>query len=356
MNLRIELEREAETGRWIADCLDLPGCMTYGATYHEAKAKVKALAYRILAEKIEHEGHYDTGAEWLSNVPDGVEELPPGYQEQIDKHVGSTFESFLEERGIRERVDKAVETCRERIEAGKPAGDYVGSFAKYANDDVKPLLPNPLLVVIQQDEDGAVCVACNQIGAFTNGKTIQEACANMGEAIERALDIGCDEPVAYRDLFAPVVLGPEASERLAEALEDDSGPSPAMKELFEKYGKRDTTEEKVTAALKDVPGIACILRRDIPPKPASKKFYIVFADHNMKRDGVVTGRLWDLGPDVDYDLVPQKGLGMVPPSTIVMAAEGFSEVCEANGHRGPSATPGELIADLNRDDGEDDDV
>ena len=50
--LLIELEREAD-GRWIAEVPILPGTMVYGTTREEASARVKALALRVLAERIE---------------------------------------------------------------------------------------------------------------------------------------------------------------------------------------------------------------------------------------------------------------------------------------------------------------
>jgi predicted RNase H-like HicB family nuclease len=53
MNLKIEVEREAD-GRWIADVLDLAGCMTYGKTREEALANVKVLALRVMADRLEH--------------------------------------------------------------------------------------------------------------------------------------------------------------------------------------------------------------------------------------------------------------------------------------------------------------
>lgn len=53
MQLLVEIDRE-EDGRWIADIVDLPGVMTYGATREEALAAVKALALRVLADQIEH--------------------------------------------------------------------------------------------------------------------------------------------------------------------------------------------------------------------------------------------------------------------------------------------------------------
>ncbi len=52
MNFSIEFELETD-GRWIAEIDQLPGVMAYGATREEAKAKVEALALRVLADRIE---------------------------------------------------------------------------------------------------------------------------------------------------------------------------------------------------------------------------------------------------------------------------------------------------------------
>jgi predicted RNase H-like HicB family nuclease len=49
----VEIERE-DDGRWIAEVTDLPGVMTYGKTREEAIWKVKALALRVLADRLEH--------------------------------------------------------------------------------------------------------------------------------------------------------------------------------------------------------------------------------------------------------------------------------------------------------------
>jgi len=51
--LTIEAEME-EDGRWIAEVIDLPGTLVYGATRKEAVAKAQALALRVLADRIEH--------------------------------------------------------------------------------------------------------------------------------------------------------------------------------------------------------------------------------------------------------------------------------------------------------------
>ncbi len=52
LRFRIELDRE-EDGRWIAEIASLPGAMAYGKTKQEAVATVKALALRVLADKVE---------------------------------------------------------------------------------------------------------------------------------------------------------------------------------------------------------------------------------------------------------------------------------------------------------------
>ena len=50
--LKIEIEQEAD-GRFIAEVPDLPGVMVYGSGREEAVAKVKALALRTLADRVE---------------------------------------------------------------------------------------------------------------------------------------------------------------------------------------------------------------------------------------------------------------------------------------------------------------
>ena len=51
--MKIEVERE-DDGRWIAEITDLPGVLSYGASREEAIAKAKALALRVLADRLEH--------------------------------------------------------------------------------------------------------------------------------------------------------------------------------------------------------------------------------------------------------------------------------------------------------------
>lgn len=53
MTLVVELEREAD-GRWIAEVIELPGVLAYGDSREAALSNVKALALRVIADRIEH--------------------------------------------------------------------------------------------------------------------------------------------------------------------------------------------------------------------------------------------------------------------------------------------------------------
>jgi predicted RNase H-like HicB family nuclease len=51
---KIETELE-EDGRWIAEVVDVPGVLAYGATEKQAIASAQALALRVLADRIEQQ-------------------------------------------------------------------------------------------------------------------------------------------------------------------------------------------------------------------------------------------------------------------------------------------------------------
>lgn len=53
MQLTIETERE-DDGRWIAELIELPGVLAYGQSRDDAIAAVQALAFRVIADRIEH--------------------------------------------------------------------------------------------------------------------------------------------------------------------------------------------------------------------------------------------------------------------------------------------------------------
>ena len=51
---RVVFDRE-EDGRWIAEVPQLAGVMVYGKNKQEALLRVQALAYRVIADRIEEE-------------------------------------------------------------------------------------------------------------------------------------------------------------------------------------------------------------------------------------------------------------------------------------------------------------
>lgn len=51
--LIIEIDRE-EDGRWIADIPEMPGVTVYGETRQAAVINVRALALRVIADRLEH--------------------------------------------------------------------------------------------------------------------------------------------------------------------------------------------------------------------------------------------------------------------------------------------------------------
>ena len=51
--LRVEVERE-DDGRWIAEVAQIPGVLAYGTTREESIELAKALALRVMADRLEH--------------------------------------------------------------------------------------------------------------------------------------------------------------------------------------------------------------------------------------------------------------------------------------------------------------
>lgn len=62
MTFTVEYERE-EDGRWLAEVVELPGVLAYGATSDEAIAKAQALALRVLADRLDHS---ETASEFVN--------------------------------------------------------------------------------------------------------------------------------------------------------------------------------------------------------------------------------------------------------------------------------------------------
>jgi predicted RNase H-like HicB family nuclease len=49
----VDVECEVD-GRWIGEVTELPGVMVYAASREEAVARAKALAFRVLADRLDH--------------------------------------------------------------------------------------------------------------------------------------------------------------------------------------------------------------------------------------------------------------------------------------------------------------
>lgn len=52
-DFNVEIERE-DDGRWLVEIPELAGVMAYGATRDEAVTRAKALAFRVLADRLDH--------------------------------------------------------------------------------------------------------------------------------------------------------------------------------------------------------------------------------------------------------------------------------------------------------------
>jgi predicted RNase H-like HicB family nuclease len=51
--LRVEVDQD-DDARWLAEVVDLPGVLAYGASRQQALAKAEALALRVIADRLEH--------------------------------------------------------------------------------------------------------------------------------------------------------------------------------------------------------------------------------------------------------------------------------------------------------------
>jgi hypothetical protein len=71
--LRVELEREAETGRWIADVVNIPGVLVYGSTQLEAFRKAQALALEVIGDRLGRGEDPETGKPAKARPLAGIE-------------------------------------------------------------------------------------------------------------------------------------------------------------------------------------------------------------------------------------------------------------------------------------------
>jgi len=52
-DVTVEVERE-DDGRWIGEVVDLPGVLAYGESCDDAVRLARALAFRVLADRLGH--------------------------------------------------------------------------------------------------------------------------------------------------------------------------------------------------------------------------------------------------------------------------------------------------------------
>jgi len=62
---QVVFDRE-EDGRWIAEVPGLPGVMVYGDSKQEALLRVQALAYRVIADRIEEQKKLQNSVKFAS--------------------------------------------------------------------------------------------------------------------------------------------------------------------------------------------------------------------------------------------------------------------------------------------------
>ena len=70
--LTVGLEEERETGRWIAEVVDIPGVMVYGANKAEAFRRAQAFAFEVLADRLKNGEDPLTGRPTRPGPLDGV--------------------------------------------------------------------------------------------------------------------------------------------------------------------------------------------------------------------------------------------------------------------------------------------
>lgn len=69
MQLSVVVRPDREVGGYIAECLDIPGCMSQGETIEEALANVKEAAEGCLLSMREHGDSLPTGEAVFATIP-----------------------------------------------------------------------------------------------------------------------------------------------------------------------------------------------------------------------------------------------------------------------------------------------
>jgi predicted RNase H-like HicB family nuclease len=110
MTLNIEVEHE-EDGRWIAEVVELPGCLAHGQTQEDALAKVKVLGLRVMADRLEHGQPVPAGEDLFSVHILDLEEANPELETELLKAVNGNHYP-LHKADLREIANRALRDHR----------------------------------------------------------------------------------------------------------------------------------------------------------------------------------------------------------------------------------------------------
>ncbi len=69
LNLSVIIRLDAEAGGYVAECLDIPGCLSEGDTVEEALSNVREAAQGCLLSMIAHGDPLPAGTTFLASVP-----------------------------------------------------------------------------------------------------------------------------------------------------------------------------------------------------------------------------------------------------------------------------------------------
>lgn len=69
LNLSIVIRKDIEDGGYVVECVDIPGCLSQGATVEEAIANIREAAEGCLLSMIQHGDPLPTGESLLATIP-----------------------------------------------------------------------------------------------------------------------------------------------------------------------------------------------------------------------------------------------------------------------------------------------
>jgi predicted RNase H-like HicB family nuclease len=137
---RVKLDRDA-SGSWIAKCLDVPGCHTYGRSLRQARSRIReALALWVDdADTAELDFQYHFPSEWREavdacrrsreralNAERDSQALTAAIVTELTRSQGLSLRDVAEMFGLsHQRVQQIVQGATRTIELSPPARDRI---------------------------------------------------------------------------------------------------------------------------------------------------------------------------------------------------------------------------------------